>query len=279
MGQQLDNPVVDPSIDKRMLKRGIYSDVNDRSRAATYTPFSTMAHSRSSPSMLPPAQARRASLPHDVNIEQPSLNGSPQHFVSRVPGRSLDSGVILDNVESTPHRPRARAFSNSLEDLTEHRPLTNTTQVQFPLSLANNTTTNVTTVQGCDEHISHVITEYGDCVVCDVLRTEPTVNNKDSSLVNHLVSEQKQIVMYNRDSGIGNELQLNVLPNTGSRVSPVMFPTEHLPSPSKGLGFSRSVELPLTESRSMDLRASLREKDFFDTTNELDKARVFSRIH
>ena len=271
---KMDNPVVDPSIDKRMLKRGIYSDVNDRSRSSsTYTPSNTLIHSNSTPALLPPPQARRASLPyvrHDVTLEQPSVNSSPKNFQSCAPGQSLDNGVILDTVESTPHRPQV--LSNSLEDLTEQRPRTNTTQVQFPLSLTNNATSDVTTVQKCSEHLDHVLTQHGDCVVCDVLRSEPAVN-KDS-MVNHLVSEQREMAMHNRDSGIGNELQLNILPNTGSRVSPIMMSTESLPSPSKGLGFSHSVELPLTEPRSMDLRSSLREKDFFETTNDL--AKVFS---
>ena len=271
---QLNNPVVDPSIDKRMLKRGIYSDVSERFRSTTYTSSYTMIHSNSTPALLPPPQARRASLPyvrHDVTLEQPSVNGSPQRYASGTPGRSLDSGVILDTVESTPHRPQV--LSNSLEDVTEQRLQTNTTQVQFPLSLINNTTAGVTAVQKCSEHLGHVLTEYGDCVVCDVLRNEQPAVNKDS-LINHLVSEQRE--MHNRDSGIGNELQLNSLPNTDSHVSPVMMRTDSLPSPSKGLAFSHSVELPSTESHSMELRSSLKEKDFFETTNDLSKARVFS---
>lgn len=273
---QLNNPVVDPSIDKRMLKRGIYSDVSDRFRSATFAPSNTMMHSRSSPALLPPPQSRRASLPyvhHDVTLEQPSVNGGLQHFVSGAPGRSMDSGVILDTVETTPHRPQV--LSNSLEDLTEQRPQTNTTQVQFPLSLANNATAGVTTVQKCSEHLEHVLTQHGDCVVCDVLCNEEPAVNK-GSLVNHLVSEQREMAMHSRDSGIGNELQLTTLPNTDHRVSPVMIATESLPSPSKGLGFSHSVELPSTESHSMDFRSSLRDKDFFETTNDLAKARVFS---
>ena len=268
---QLNNPVVDPSIDKRMLKRGIYSDVSDRFRSATFAPSNTMLHSRSSPALLPPPQARRASLPyarHDVTLEQPSVNGSTQHYASGAPSRSMDSGVILDTAETTPHRPQV--LSNSLEDLTTASQ-TNTTQVQFPLSLASNATAGASTVEKCSEHLEHVLTQHGDCVVCDVLRNEQPAVNKDS-LVNHLVSEQRE--MHSRDSGIGNELQLNVLPNTDYRVSPVMI--ESLPSPSKGLGFSHSVELPSTESRSMDFRSPLREKDFFETTNDLAKARVFS---
>ena len=271
---QLNNPVVDPSIDKRMLKRGIYSDVSERFRSATFAPSNTMIHSRSSPALLPPPQARRASLPygrHDITLQQPSINGSPQHFASGAPGRSMDSGVILDTVEKTSHRPQA--LSNSLEDMTEQRSQTNTTQVQFPLSLANNATPDVTTVQKCSEHLEHVLTQHGVCVVCDVLHNEQPVVNKDS-LVNHLVSEQREI--HSRDSGIGNELQLNILPNTDHRVSPVMMAVESLPSPSKGSGFSHSVEVPSTESRSMDFRSSLREKDFFETTNDLAKARVFN---
>ena len=273
---QLDNPVVDPSIDKRMIKRGIYSDLN---RSATFAPSNTMNHSRSTPTILPPQQARRASLPYtrrDVTFDQPSVNGSPQNFISSSPGRPLDSGIILeDTAEPSSHRPQV--MSNSLEDLTKQHPQTNTTQVQFPLSLANNPTSGVITVQGCSEHSDHVLNQNGDCVVCDVLHNEQTVNKH--LLVDHMVSEQRELVMHNRDSGIGNELQLNVLSSSGNRVSPVMFSTETLPSPSKGTGFSHSVEIPKAESHSMDLRSTLREKDFFETTNDLAKVRVLYGVY
>ena len=271
---QLDNPVVDPSIDKKMIKRGIYRDLN---RSATFAPSNTMNHSRSTPTMLPPQQARRASLPYtrrDVTFDQPSVNGSPQNFISCSPGRPLDSGIILDTAEPSPHSPQV--LSNSLEDLTEQRPQINTTQVQFPLSLANNPTSTVITIQGCGDHSEHVLDQNGDCVVCDVLHNDQTVN-KDL-LVDHMISEQRELAMYNRDSGIGNELQLNVLSSSGSRVSPVMFSAETLPSPSKGVAFSRSVELPKTESRSVDFRSTLKEKDFFETTNDLEKVRVLCGV-
>ena len=258
---QLDNPVLDPSVDKRMLKRGIYSEVNDRSRSATFTPSSTSSQSRSTSALLPPVQDRRASLPyvhHDVTIQQPSVNGTPP-FASHVP-QSLDSGVVMDTVEPTQMRPQV--LSSSLDDLTEQRSRTNSTQVQFPLSLTNNVMSSVATGQGCNSE--HVLNKHGDCVVCDVLRSEPDANK--SSLVNHL---QKEKSVHSRDSGVGNELQLNILSNSDGHQL-----MEVLPSPSKGMGISRSVEIPSEELQSMDLRSPLKEKDFFETTNDLAKVSV-----
>jgi len=264
---QLDNPVVDPNIDKKMLKRGIYNDI-ERNRSATFASLTT-TQSWSTSALLPPAQVRRTSLPYthrDPTIHHPSVNGSPQKFIchelrDHSPGRSLDSGVVMEVADSTLTRPQM--LSNSLDDLTEQHPQTNTTQVQFPLSLANNVTSGGTTVQGCCEHFDNDLTKHGECIVCDVLHNEPL-------LINDTVSERE----HNRDSGVGNELQLNVLPNV-TPMGPMML-TEMLPSPSKGLGLSRSTELPSAESHSMDLRSSLREKDFFETTNDLEKVRKFS---
>lgn len=261
---QRDNPVIDPNIDKRMLKRGIYSDINDRTRSATILPLHPSSHADFE--VVPSAQDRRASLPYlhhnrDVNVQQSSVNGSPQHFTPPAPGQSMDSGVDMDTVELTQIRPQV--LSNSLDDLTEQRSRTNSTQVQFPLSLANNVMGNVTTVPGCSEHSGHVLNQHGDCIVCDVLRSEPL--NK-ALPVNHTTPEQKETALHNRDSGVGNELQLNVLTNTNSQVG--MLSNKMLPSPSKGLEISRSVELP---SPSVDSRSS-REKDFFETTNDLAKA-------
>lgn len=281
---QLDNPVVDPKIDKKMLKRGIYSEVNDISRSATYAPSKTLIHSKSAASLLPSQQARRASLPHmyqDVTVEQPSVNGSPrQHFAyaephNDIPGHSLDSGVVMETNELLPSNPRT--LSNSLDDLTDRRSRTNTAQVQFPLSLAN--TNSGATGHKHGEHFEYVLSQYGDCVVCDVLRDEPADNQ--TSLVDHLVTEQRERALYNRDSGVGNELQLRVIPNAGSSTptTPMMVSSEVLPSPSKGLGLSRSVELPSGESHFMDVHSSSpKEKDFFETTNDLAKVKVFNKV-
>ena len=270
---QLDNPLVDPGIDKKMLKRGIYSEVTDRIRSATLTSMSTSQFELATSAPLPPPQIRRTSLPHmhhDLSINHPSVNGSPQRCVchdshEHSPGHSLDSGVVMDTVEPT--LPRAQTLSDSLDDLTEHRPLTNTVaQVQFPLSLANNVATGRTIVRECDEHSGHVLSKQGDCVVCDVLRHERTIDKV--ALIDHSVFSEHREMLHNRDSGVGNELQLQLLPR--HTVS-----SEMLPSPSKGLALSRSVEFSAAESHSMDLRSSLREKDFFETTNDLAKARKF----
>ena len=264
---QRDNPVIDPNIDKRMLRRGIYSDITDRSRSATILPLHPSSQTNSEE--VPSSQVRRASLPYlhhkDVNAQRPSVNGSPQQFTPPAPGQSMDSGVDMDTVELTQIRPQV--LSNSLDNLTEQRSRTNSTQVQFPLSLANNVIGNITTVQGCSEHLGHVLNQNGDCVVCDVLRSEPSINK--ALPVNHTTPEQKEAALHNRDSGVGNELQLNALTSTNNQVG--MLSNEILPSPSKGLELSRSVELP---SPSVDLRSS-REKDFFETTNDLAKASMF----
>lgn len=264
---QRDNPIIDPNIDKRMLRRGIYSDFNDRSRSATILPLHPSSHSNFE--VLPSAKDRRASLPYvhhkDVNIQQPSLNGSPHHFTPPGPGQSMDSGVDMGTVELTQIRPQGLA--SSLDDLTEQRSRTNSAQVQFPLSLASNVTNNVTTVQGCGEHSEHVLNQHGDCIVCDVLHSEQSINK--AFPVNHTIPEQKETVLHNRDSGVGNDLQLNVLTSTNNQVG--MLSNELLPSPSKGLQLSRSIELP---SPSVDSR-SPREKDFFETTNDLAKASMF----
>ena len=260
---QRDNPIIDPNIDKRMLRRGIYSDFNDRSRSATILPLHPSSHSNFE--VLPSAKDRRASLPYvhhkDVNIQQPSLNGSPRHFTPPGPGQSMDSGVDMGTVELTQIRPQGLA--SSLDDLTEQRSRTNSAQVQFPLSLAN----NVTTVQGCGEHLEHVLNQHGDCIVCDVLHSEQSMNK--AFPVNHTTPEQKETALHNRDSGVGNDLQLNVLTSTNNQVG--ILSNELLPSPSKGLQLSRSIELP---SPSVDSR-SPREKDFFETTNDLAKASMF----
>ena len=120
----------------------------------------------------------------------------------------------------------------------------------------------------CPENFGHFLSEQGDCVVCNALHSQPSMSGEP--FINHLINEDRQVVVHSRDSGIGNDIHMNILANVKGRSPPPSLQMEMVQNPVQipmGSGFSRSIELP-----SSDMRSPPREKDFFETTNDLAKA-------
>jgi len=254
--------------DKKMLKRGIVTTdlVDQRARSVTLLPMQGQTSSDSS------SGVRRLSLPPEGLDDQLLCINTPQQFsLHGSRNQSHDSGVAMDTTEL---KPRTLTSSSSLDDLMdEHRPRA-VTQEQFPMSFVNNNSTGVgvrveTASPPCPEDYGHFQTEQGDCVVCNALHNQTTLG--DEPFINHMMTEHRDVVLHSRDSGIGNDIHMNTLANIkGKSPSPsVQIKMMQNPVQSMGSGFSQPMELPMS-----DVRSPLRDKDFFETTNDLAKASV-----
>jgi len=273
MGKKFRRSMTDKSstalskVDKKMLKRGIVTDtVDQRSRSVTVMPMQGHT-SLDSPS----SRIRRLSLPPEGIDAQLPLSDSPQQFsVNGSRDQSHDSGVAMD---ATEYKPTILTSSSSPDDLVdEHRPRA-TTQEQFPMSFINNNSTSInvrveTASPPCPEDFGHFQTEHGDCVVCSALHGQ--VPTSGEPFINHLINEDREVVVHSRDSGVGNDIHMNTLANVKGRSTPPSLQMEMVQNPlhiPMGSGFSQSMKLP-----SSDMQSPLREKDFFETTNDLAKA-------